>query len=72
MLKAIDRGERVADDPGGRISASRAKGVVKFAVLMDDKSLVIEMSWATISATSEAGLSEWILKEMRDSRETSH
>lgn len=72
MVKAIDRGEPVAGDPQGKVAASRAKGVFTFGVVMDDKFLKIEMTWATIRATSEVALSEWILKQMRDSRDTQH
>lgn len=28
----------------------------------------IEMAWGTVRATSEAGIAEWILKQMRGSR----
>lgn len=68
-LKAVDRGEKVANDPAGKIAASIAKGVVKIGVVMDDKVITLEMSWVTVRATSEAGMAEYILKLMRGSRE---
>jgi hypothetical protein len=43
-LKAIDRGETVAADPGGKIAAARTKDNITFGVVMDDKVLKIEMS----------------------------
>lgn len=42
---------------------------IRFAVVMDDKTLIIEMSWATIKDTSEAGIAEYILRYMRDARD---
>lgn len=68
-LKATERGEATfGDDVGGKIAASRARGSITFGVVMDDKVLKIEMSWATIRETSEAGISEYILKQMREDR----
>jgi hypothetical protein len=71
-LKAVERGEQIAADPGGKIAAARARESVKFAVAMDDRILSIEMSWVTIRATSEAGIAEYILKQMRDVRDAAH
>lgn len=39
-------------------------------MVMDDKVLEVEMSWATIKATSEAGISEYIVRQMREAGET--
>jgi hypothetical protein len=69
MLKSTERGEPVADDRGGKIAASLAKGDVKFGVVMDDKILTIEMQWSAIRDMSEVALSEWILKYMRGKRD---
>ena len=73
QLKALERGEVNAPDPLGKVAAARAgKQALTFAVVMDDKILKIEMPWATIVSLSEAGISEWILKHMRESREVTH
>lgn len=71
-LKALRRGEGVPADPASKITAALARETIKFAVVMDDKILKIEMPWATIDALSEAGISEWILKQMREAREPLH
>lgn len=63
-LKAASRGE-IEFKKG----AHHKPVVVSFAVVMDDKILKIEMAWDTIRQTSEAGISEFILREMRESRE---
>lgn len=71
-IKAVERGENPIEDRGGKIAAALAKPTVKFAVMMDDKLLSIEMSWATIRESSETGMAEWILKHMRESREATN
>lgn len=72
LLKAAERGEKIANDIGGKIAAARQRNAVKFAVVMDDKVLSIDMTWAAIRDTSEAGISEFILKQMRESRDVQH
>jgi hypothetical protein len=68
-LKAAERGETIASDPGAKIQKALAQESIRFAVLMDDKVLKIEMAWATIRATSEAGIAEFILNQMREARD---
>ncbi len=63
-LKAIERGEVKAKD------GARERPSITFGVGMDDKVLKVEMSWDTIRATSEAGISEYLLKHMREQRAT--
>lgn len=70
MLKKAERGERVADDPAGKIAAARKTPSVTVGVAMDDKFLKIELPWETIRETSEAGLTEFILNHMREHRAT--
>jgi len=69
ILKAAERGEAIAGDVGGKIAAARSQPSVKFAVAMDDKILTVEMTWQTIGATSEAGIAEYLLNQMRESRD---
>lgn len=72
QLKAAERGDKIAEDKDGKLAASLATGAVKFAVVMDDKVLSISMAWASIRDSTEAGLSEYIMRYMRDAREASH
>ena len=66
-LKAMERGDETGvQDRRGKIAAARARGVVTFAVVMDDKILRIEMPFETIRATDEAGIAEWIVRKMRE------
>lgn len=71
-LKALERGEVNVPDPAGKVAAARTREAIKFAVVMDDKVLKIEMPWATIKEMSEAGISEYILKHMREERDAIH
>lgn len=70
MLKAIERGEKVMEDRGGKIAAALARGSVKFGVVMDDKTIAIEMQTSTIRATTEAGISDFIVNHMRGIKPT--
>lgn len=45
---------------------------MKFGVVMDDKVITLEIAWDTIRATSEAGLAEYIMKQMRGTRDAVH
>jgi hypothetical protein len=64
-MKAAERGEIVVGyDPD-----ARKRDSVKVCVVMDDKVLTIEMTWAQIKATSEAGISEYVLRQMRGARD---
>lgn len=72
ILKAAERGDKIDVPYAAKIIEARARETVKFVVAMDDKWLKIEMPWATIKETSEAGISEYIVKQMRESREASH
>jgi hypothetical protein len=71
LLKKIERGEKATDDLGGNLAASRTKQSVKFGVVMDDKFLSIDMPWALIRKSSEHALSEYVLKQMRETRDDS-
>lgn len=64
-LKMAARGERIADDVGGKIAAAREREVVRFAIVMDDKIISMQMRWAFIQEVSEAGISEYIVSHMQ-------
>ena len=69
IIKAVERGENPIEDRGGKIAASRQKDSVKVGIVMDDKVITIEITWAMIRQTSEVALSEFILKQMREIRD---
>ena len=71
-MKALLRGEHATMDVGGKIAAARQRDTITFGVVMDDKVIKIEMPWKLIETTSEAGISEWVLKYMRGAREAAH
>lgn len=66
QIKAAERGE-IALKAG-----AEQKDAIKFGVVMDDKVITIEMPRELIRVSSEAGLSEYILKHMREARDAVH
>ncbi|MBI3677914.1 MAG: hypothetical protein HY243_15000 [Proteobacteria bacterium] len=64
-MKAAERGEPVANDPAGKIAAARERESVTVGVVMDDKIIKLDIPWSTIRETSEAGMSEYIVAQMR-------
>jgi len=56
-LKAIER------------DAPAEKSSIKVGIVMDDKTITIEMSLATIRSTSTAGIAEYILNQMREAHD---
>ena len=69
-LKSLEQGDEVgAPDPAGKVDAARQRDAITFGVVMDDKVIKIEMPWTQIRETSEAGISEFILRQMRGARE---
>ena len=67
-LKAIERGETIVTDPGGKLRESLKRGVVNLAVAMDYKVITVEMAWSEIKKHSEASLSAYFLKYMQGQR----
>lgn len=69
-IKAIERGEKVKDLRfAAKVAAARNTPSFKIGIAMDDKLITIDMPWATIRAASEAGLSEYIVKQMQEQRD---
>lgn len=69
MIKAAERGEKIDVKFSEKIAAARGGESFKIGIVMDDKVITIEMPWSLIQDTSEVGLSEYILKQMRGSRD---
>ena len=69
LLKQVERGELIKTAFAQKLYDARKGDKVKFAVVMDDKILSIEMTWDIISKTSEVGIAEYILRYMRGSRD---
>jgi hypothetical protein len=71
-LKAAERGENIDVRFAEKINAARDKESFKIAIVMDDKIITIEMPWTMIHSTTETGLAEYVLNQMRESRQTTH
>ncbi len=65
-LKAAERGDKIDARFAERIAEARTKDSFKVAVVMDDKVITLDMPWTTIRGTTEAGLAEYILNQMRE------
>jgi hypothetical protein len=71
-LKAAERGEKIDVRFAEKIAAARDKESFTVGVVMDDKTIKIEMPWATIRETSEVGLADWILDQMREASDVAN
>lgn len=69
IIKAAERGEKIDVRFAEKIEAAREKDSFKVGIVMDDKVITIEMPWAIIRSTSEVGLAEYILNQMREARD---
>lgn len=72
MLKAVERGEQVDVRFAEKIEAARGRDGIKVGVMMDDKLIIVEMPWIALRETSEAGLADYILRQMRGARDAAH
>lgn len=68
-LKAAERGDKIDARFAEKIVSARANGSFKVGIVMDDKVITIDMPWSTISGTTEVGLAEYILGQMREARD---
>lgn len=69
-IKAAERGEKIDVRFAEKIEAARGKDSFKVGIVMDDKIITVEMPWAIIHSTSEVGLAEYILNQMREAKDT--
>lgn len=69
VMKAAGRGEAVDPRFADKICEALMRDSFKTGIVMDDKVITIEMPWALIRETSEAGISEYVLNQMRETRE---
>lgn len=72
ILKAAERGEKFDMRFAQKIADARARGTFKFAIVMDDKVVSVEMPWSIIRDTDEAGISEYIVNQMRETNDAIH
>ena len=69
-LKAAERGEKIDFRFAEKVKAARKTDSFTAGIVMDDKIIKITLPWTLIRETSESGLAEWILKQMRGHRDT--
>lgn len=66
LLKKAERGEKIDVRYAEKIKAARLTEIFKVGIVMDDKIITLEMPWTTITESSEAGLSEYIVRQMQE------
>lgn len=69
ILKKAERGEPIPGQFMEKIVAARNQSTLKMAIVMDDKIITLKIAWETIRNTSEVGLAEYILRQMREDRD---
>lgn len=67
-LKALAAGNATVNDPLGKIEASKARGYIDFAIVMDDKVLKIEIPWTKISELTQPMLCDFIFDLMSEGK----
>lgn len=65
ILKAAERGDKIDVVFARNLEAARLKPSFKMAIVMDDKLITLELPWVTIREETEAGLSDFIVDQMR-------
>jgi hypothetical protein len=69
IIKKAECGEKIDARFAEKIAAARLTDSFKVGVVMDDKVITLELPWTTIRATTQAGLAEFILGQMREARD---
>jgi hypothetical protein len=67
-LKKAERGDKFDAKYTARIAEARERGSFSVGIVMDDKVIKLDISWATIHETTEAALVEYILDLMRETK----
>lgn len=67
-----DQADRIAAMLRLKSAQPQPKENFKFGIAMDDKVLSVEMTWTMVRDTSEAALSEFILRYMQESGDVVH
>ena len=68
VIKAAERGEKVGGPFVVKIEAARSLPSFKVGIVMDDKIITLEIAWAIVRETSQVGLAEYILNQMKETR----
>lgn len=70
IIKRAERGEKADAIISGKVRAAReSKNSLKCAVIMDDKTIILEMPWDIIAHSTEAELATVVLKAMMETRD---
>lgn len=65
MLKKAERGEQIDIRFAEKVMAARQREMFKVGIVMDDKVIMVDIPWETISASSESDLATFIMGQMK-------
>lgn len=68
LIKRVERGEPISGQTAEHLAAARNKEIVQIGIVMDDKTIKLDIPWTTVRETSELGLTEYILNQMMELR----
>lgn len=68
MICTAERGEPVDTNFAAKIAAARDHESIKIGIVMDDKIITLHLPWSVIRSSGQAGLSAYILDQMRETR----
>lgn len=68
LIKEAEKGNPVPPQFKAAIAAARERDVFKVAVVMDDKTLILDLPWSVIRETTRDALMEWIMDAMLERR----
>ncbi len=64
-LIAAERGDKIDARFAVKLAAARSQPSFKVGIVMDDQVITLDLPWSVIRETSFAGLSAYIVKQMR-------
>lgn len=64
-LKRAERGQKIDVRFAEKIAEARGRESLKVGIVMDDGVVTLDLPWSTIREESEAGLSAFIVGQMR-------
>lgn len=68
ILKKAERGEPIGVLWAERLKLARTRPTFKAGIVMDDKTIILELTWTLIKETEEKALVEYIINQMQEKK----
>ena len=68
ILKKAERGGPVGVLWAGGLRLARTRPTFKADIIMDDKTIILELTWTLIKETEEKALVEYIINQMQEKK----